>query len=89
MSFESHGWCDYCNGFESNMASDWHTDACGAAALEWIGQKIRGSDAGRDFDYVIGSSSSLDNFYGTLVTSENRRPFLFHPDGNGNTRAVT
>lgn len=87
IRFDEHGWCDYCNNFESTIRSTWHTDQRGADALKLLSDKIRQEGMGKDFDCIIGLSGGLDSSYATYVAKEKMglRPLLFHVDAGWNT----
>lgn len=87
IRFDEHGWCDYCNNFESTIRSTWHTDQRGADALKLLADKIRQEGRGKDFDCIIGLSGGLDSSYAAYVAKEKMglRPLLFHVDAGWNT----
>lgn len=87
IRFDDRGWCDYCNNFEKNIASSWHTGARGEAELMKVAAKIRNDGKGRDFDCIIGLSGGLDSSYCTYIAKEKMglRPLLFHVDAGWNT----
>jgi putative aminotransferase len=89
--FDEHGWCDYCNNFESTILPNWHTDQKGEAALKLMSDKIRQEGKGKDFDCIIGLSGGLDSSYVAFIVKVKMglRPLLFHVDAGWNTdRAV-
>ena len=87
IAFDSRGWCDYCNNFESTIRPNWHTDERGAAELTRLADAIRASATGRDFDCIIGLSGGLDSSYAAFIAKEvmGLRPLLFHVDAGWNT----
>ncbi|MFY9329789.1 MAG: LPS biosynthesis protein, partial [Georgfuchsia sp.] len=87
ISFDTRGWCDYCNNFESTIKPNWHTDQKGEEDLSLLADKIRHDGKGKDFDCIIGLSGGLDSSYGAYVAKEKMglRPLLFHVDAGWNT----
>lgn len=87
ITFDSRGWCDYCNNFESNIEPNWLTDDRGAKHLQQMADIIRADGKDRDFDCIIGLSGGLDSSYAAYVAKEKMglRPLLFHVDAGWNT----
>jgi N-acetyl sugar amidotransferase len=87
LSFNQHGWCDYCVNYSSVIKPNWHTGADGQSLLNQMGKSIRCSGSGKDFDCIIGLSGGLDSSYAAYVAKEKMglRPLLFHVDAGWNT----
>jgi len=87
ISFDSRGWCVYCNNFHSNILPSWHTDERGEKQLVETVDKIKAHGEGKDFDCIIGLSGGLDSSYLTYIAKEKLglRPLLFHVDAGWNT----
>ncbi len=87
ISFDSRGWCEYCNNFHSNILPNWHTDERGNRELFNTVEKIKKQGEGKDFDCIIGLSGGLDSSYLTYIAKEKLglRPLLFHVDAGWNT----
>jgi len=87
IQFDDRGWCDYCNNFESDILSNWHTDSIGHAQLMHMAESIKSAGKGRDFDCIIGLSGGLDSSYATYIAKEimGLRPLLLHVDAGWNT----
>jgi N-acetyl sugar amidotransferase len=85
--FDTHGYCDYCNNFESNIKPSWHTGEDGEKALADMAKAIRHAGQGKDFDCIIGLSGGLDSSYVAYIAKEKMglRPLLFHVDAGWNT----
>lgn len=85
--FDSHGRCEYCNNFYSNIRPNWHTDERGLAELMQLASKIQQEGRGREFDCIIGLSGGLDSSYAAYVAKEKMglRPLLLHVDAGWNT----
>jgi N-acetyl sugar amidotransferase len=85
--FDSRGWCDYCNNFESTVLPSWHADVQGESALMLLAEEIREEGKGKDFDCILGLSGGLDSSYVAYVVKEKMglRPLLFHVDAGWNT----
>ena len=82
IQFDERGHCDYCNNFDATINPNWDTAAKGQQALQQMGDDIRVSSRGRDFDCIIGLSGGLDSSYVAYVAKEKMglRPLLFHVD---------
>lgn len=87
ITFDSRGYCDYCNNFESIIKPSWNTGREGELELEKIAEKIKEDGRGRDFDCIIGLSGGLDSSYVAYIAKEKMglRPLLFHVDAGWNT----
>ena len=87
IRFDERGWCDYCTNFAVTIRPNWHADAQGEAQLVSLGENIRATSRGKDFDCIIGLSGGLDSSYATYVAKEKMglRPLLFHVDAGWNT----
>ena len=85
--FDSRGYCDYCNNFESTVLPSWHTDLQCESALMLLAESIREEGKGKDFDCILGLSGGLDSSYVAYVVKEKMglRPLLFHVDAGWNT----
>jgi N-acetyl sugar amidotransferase len=88
ITFDSRGWCDYCNNYYSNIVPHWHPDASGAAQLERQMEAIRKHGRGKDHDCLIGISGGVDSSYVTHLAKERfgLRPLLFHVDAGWNSQ---
>jgi N-acetyl sugar amidotransferase len=82
--FDSQGWCDYCNNFESSILPGWRVDE---SSLMLLAKTIREDGKGKDFDCILGLSGGLDSSYVAYVLKEKMglRPLLFHVDAGWNT----
>ena len=87
ITFDSRGWCDYCNNFHKNILPNWHPDEKGKSELMKVAAKIQKEGKGKDFDCIIGLSGGLDSSYCTYIVKETMglRPLLFHVDAGWNT----
>ena len=87
ISFDSRGWCDYCNNYHKNILPNWRPDEKGEKELLKIADEIKKNGQGKDFDCIIGLSGGLDSSYLTYVVKEKMglRPLLFHVDAGWNT----
>ena len=87
ITFDAAGVCDYCNNFDSEIKTNWHTDTRGAEELTRLAEQIRAYGRGKDFDCIIGLSGGLDSSYAAYVAKEKMglRPLLFHVDAGWNT----
>ena len=87
ISFDEHGWCDFCKNFESIVKPNWHTDSRGEIELQTLADKIKKQGRGKDFDCIIGLSGGLDSSYAAYIAKNimGLRPLLFHVDAGWNT----
>lgn len=88
VTFDSRGWCDYCNNYHTNILPHWHTDARGAAVIDRQMDEVRRRGKGRDHDCLIGISGGVDSSYVTYLAKERfgLRPLLFHVDAGWNSQ---
>lgn len=88
ITFDSRGWCDYCNNYYENILPNWHTDEVGARQLEKEVEEIKKAGKGRDYDCVIGLSGGVDSSYVTYLAKEKLglRPLLLHVDAGWNSQ---
>src|SRR5712692_7152110 len=82
ITFDAHGWCDYCNNFHKNILPNWHPDDRGAKEIASKAEEIKTAGKGRDHDCLIGISGGVDSSYVTYVAKAKLglRPLLFHVD---------
>ena len=88
ITFDSRGWCDYCNNYYDNILPNWHPDERGARALERIVEQIKRDGAGKDHDCLIGISGGIDSSYVTYLAKAKLglNPLIFHVDAGWNTQ---
>lgn len=85
--FNSQGWCEYCNNFDSQINTNWRADTKNQLALVTLSETIKKAGRGNEFDCIIGLSGGLDSSYVAYVAKEKMglRPLLFHVDAGWNT----
>ena len=88
ITFDSRGWCDYCNNFHQNIRPHWHPDEIGAREIRSTVDEIKRAGRGREFDCVIGLSGGVDSSYVTYLAKEEfgLRPLLLHVDAGWNSQ---
>ena len=88
ITFDSRGWCDYCNNYHRNILPNWHPDEIGARELAATVDEIKRAGKGRGFDCVIGLSGGVDSSYVTYLAKEQLglRPLLLHVDAGWNSQ---
>jgi len=88
ITFDSRGWCDYCNNYYENILPHWHPDDRGAKTLQRQIDEIKEKGRGRDHDCLIGISGGVDSSYVTYLAKEmyGLRPLLFHVDAGWNSQ---
>ena len=67
ITFDSRGWCDYCNNYHQNIVPNWHTDERGAKRIAEQVAQIKHDGIGRDHDCLIGISGGVDSSYVTYL----------------------
>lgn len=88
ITFDSRGWCDYCNNYYSNILPHWHPDERGERELQPVIDRIKREGRGRDHDCLIGISGGVDSSYVTYLAKVKYglRPLLFHVDAGWNSQ---
>ncbi len=88
ITFDSRGWCDYCNNYHDNILPNWHTDERGAKRIAEQVAQIKRDGQGRDHDCLIGISGGVDSSYVTYLAKAKfgLRPLLFHVDAGWNSQ---
>lgn len=87
ITFDEHGWCDYCQNYSKNILPNWHPNEKGIAAITPMIERIKREGKGKDHDCLIGISGGLDSSYVTYVAKEKfgLRPLMFHCDTGWNS----
>jgi len=87
ITFDEHGVCDHCRGFERDVLPKWHPDEQGRQEVARTVERIKRSGEGKEFDSILGMSGGLDSSYMLhLVVKEfGLRPLVFHVDGGWNS----
>lgn len=87
LTFDSNGWCIYCQNFHKNIKPVWHTDHRGLAKILPTIEKIKYEGRHRDHDCLIGISGGLDSSYAAYIAAEKfgLRPLMFHCDTGWNS----
>ncbi|MFZ2159113.1 MAG: asparagine synthase-related protein, partial [Bradyrhizobium sp.] len=88
ITFDSRGWCDYCNNYHQNILPNWHPDARGEREMLAVAETIRNEGRDRDHDCIIGVSGGVDSSYVALLAKEKLglRPLIFHVDAGWNSQ---
>jgi N-acetyl sugar amidotransferase len=88
ITFDSRGWCDYCNNYHENILPNWHPNARGEHEMLAVAETIRSEGKGRDHDCIIGVSGGVDSSYVALIAKERLglRPLIFHVDAGWNSQ---
>jgi N-acetyl sugar amidotransferase len=88
ITFDSRGWCDYCNNYHQKILPSWHPDEQGEREMREVVEKIKRDGKGRDHDCLIGISGGVDSSYVTYLAKEKfgLRPLLFHVDAGWNSQ---
>lgn len=87
ISFDSKGFCDFCNNYYSEIQPNWHPNDIGLSKISPIINKIKKEGEGKDYDCLIGISGGLDSSYVTYaaVRKFGLRPLMFHCDTGWNS----
>jgi N-acetyl sugar amidotransferase len=87
LTFDEHGWCDYCRNYRVNIAPNWHPGQTGIDQIMPMIEKIKAEGKGKKHDCLIGISGGLDSSYVTHVAVRKfgLRPLMFHCDTGWNS----
>lgn len=85
--FNGDGLCGYCLNYDGIISPSWRLGKNSEGSISGIGDEIRQSGLGKDFDCIIGLSGGLDSSYVAYIAKEmmGLRPLLFHVDAGWNT----
>ncbi|MCE9659484.1 MAG: N-acetyl sugar amidotransferase [Burkholderiales bacterium] len=88
ITFDSRGWCDYCNNYYDNILPNWHTDERGERAIMAQVEQVKRDGQGRDHDCLLGISGGVDSSYLAYLAKEKfgLRPLIFHVDAGWNSQ---
>lgn len=88
ITFDSRGWCDYCNNFFTNILPNWHTDERGEREIMAQVDEVKRWGKGRDHDCILGISGGVDSSYMAYLAKEKfgLRPLIFHVDAGWNSQ---
>lgn len=88
ITFDSRGWCDYCNNYHSRILPNWHPDERGAKEIAEVVERMKHDGRGKDHDCLIGISGGVDSSYVTYLAKEKfgLRPLIFHVDAGWNSQ---
>lgn len=88
ITFDSRGWCDYCNNYHANILPNWHPDERGAKRIAAQVEQIKKDGQGHDHDCMIGISGGVDSSYVTYLAKAKfgLRPLLYHVDAGWNSQ---
>ena len=88
ITFDSRGWCDYCNNFHTNILPSWHTDQRGEHEIMTLIEEVKRAGRGRDHDCILGISGGVDSSYLAYLakTKFGLRPLIFHVDAGWNSQ---
>ncbi len=88
ITFDTRGWCDYCNNYHRNVLPNWHPDERGAREIAPVVERIKRDGRGRPHDCIIGVSGGIDSSYVTYLAKAkfDLRPLIFHVDAGWNSQ---
>ena len=88
ITFDSRGWCDYCNNYYDNILPNWHTDERGEREIMRQVDQIKRDGRSRDHDCLLGISGGVDSSYLAYLAKEKfgLRPLIFHVDAGWNSQ---
>ena len=88
ITFDSRGWCDYCNNYHARILPNWHPGERGERELAPVIERIKQDGRGKDHDCLIGISGGVDSSYLTYLAKVKfgLRPLLFHVDAGWNSQ---
>ena len=87
IKFDTHGICDHCNDFKTNVKPNWNVNEASRRELSNIIENIKKDGQGKDFDCILGLSGGVDSSYmlHVAVKEFGLRPLVFHVDGGWNS----
>ena len=87
ITFDTRGWCDYCNNYHANILPNWHPDERGRQELLAAVERIKHDGKGKAHDCIIGLSGGVDSSYVAYLAKQyGLRPLLFHVDAGWNSQ---
>lgn len=88
IRFDENGRCEYCNNYDTNIASVWKLDKPDEDEMIKKINKIKIDGKGKSHDCIIGISGGVDSSYVAHIakTKYDLRPLLFHVDAGWNTQ---
>jgi N-acetyl sugar amidotransferase len=88
ITFDTRGWCDYCNNYFTNILPNWHPDERGEKEIMQQVDQIKSDSKGRDHDCLLGISGGVDSSYLAYLAKEKfgLRPLIFHVDAGWNSQ---
>lgn len=87
ITFDSRGWCDYCNNYHTSILPNWHPDERGGQELTAAVERIKQDGKGKAHDCIIGLSGGVDSSYVAYLAKQyGLRPLLFHVDAGWNSQ---
>lgn len=88
ITFDSRGFCDYCNNYHANILPNWHTDERGEREIGAQIDRIKRDGKGKDHDCLLGISGGVDSSYLAYLAKEKfgLRPLIFHVDAGWNSQ---
>jgi N-acetyl sugar amidotransferase len=86
--FDSHGVCDHCRVFDSEILPVWNNGSDHGHELEKLVGSIKKAGSGKDFDCILGMSGGIDSSYLLYLVKEKLglRPLVFHVDAGWNSQ---
>ncbi len=88
ITFDSRGWCDYCNNYHQNILPTWRPNVDDTQSQKRIADTIKRDTQGRKHDCIIGMSGGVDSSYVTYLAKEKLglNPLIFHVDAGWNSQ---
>ena len=86
ISFDAHGVCNHCIGYDQLVSRQLLTGAEGTDALGRIAETIREEGKGKPYDCIVGVSGGVDSTYVAYVVKKlGLRPLAVHLDNGWNS----
>ena len=88
ITFDSRGFCDYCNNYYNNILPNWHTDERGEREINRQLDRVKRDGRGKEHDCLLGISGGVDSSYLAYLAKEKfgLRPLIFHVDAGWNSQ---
>jgi len=88
ITFDEHGWCDWCHSFHKNILPYWDPNGYGIELFAPILEKIKKKGKNNNHDCLIGISGGADSSYLVHLAKEKLglKPLVFHVDAGWNSQ---
>jgi aminotransferase len=86
ITFDEHGRCSYCTGFDRDIRPYWKPTPEGRRELDRMLEHVKAAGRGRRYDCIIGLSGGVDSSYlAVKIVEWGLRPLVVHVDAGWNS----